>query len=167
MDRQEAVRTISRISGGSMSYAEDLYDSFFAKPVVPQYVADWYEGNKEDFETALYQEVCKTEENYEEGGLTDFQEWLIKRKNKTFQILVNMHQFGYEVGEEPRYTIRIKGIEVDSGYLNYDRFLNTWFFEDDDTRLDSFRVFHTRRELEEAGFGWIFSCEGIEVKEVE
>ena len=25
----------------------------------------------------------------------------------------------------------------------------------------------TRKQLEEAGFGWIFSCEGIEVEEVE
>lgn len=46
VSREEAVRTISRISGGSVSYAEDLYDSFFPKPVVPQYVADWYEENK-------------------------------------------------------------------------------------------------------------------------
>lgn len=27
ISREEAVRTISRISGGSVSYAEDLYDS--------------------------------------------------------------------------------------------------------------------------------------------
>lgn len=26
---------------------------------------------------------------------------------------------------------------------------------------------HTRKELEEAGFGWVFDCEGVEVKEVE
>ena len=25
----------------------------------------------------------------------------------------------------------------------------------------------TRKELEEAGFGWVFSCEGIEIEEVE
>ncbi|WP_416340718.1 DUF1642 domain-containing protein [Streptococcus salivarius] len=36
-----------------MSYAEDLYDSFFPKPVVPQYVADWYEGNKQNFDLNL------------------------------------------------------------------------------------------------------------------
>lgn len=26
---------------------------------------------------------------------------------------------------------------------------------------------HTRKELEEAGFGWVFDCEGIEIEEVE
>ncbi len=46
ISREEAVRTISRISGGSVSYAEDLYDSFFPKPVVSQCVADWYEEHK-------------------------------------------------------------------------------------------------------------------------
>ena len=25
----------------------------------------------------------------------------------------------------------------------------------------------TRKELEEAGFGWVFDCEGIEIEEVE
>lgn len=43
MDRQEAVQTLSKVGKISVSYAEDLYDSFFPKPVVPQYVADWIE----------------------------------------------------------------------------------------------------------------------------
>lgn len=46
MDRQEAIEKLSTIGHISVSYAEDLYDSFFEKPVVPQYVADWYEENK-------------------------------------------------------------------------------------------------------------------------
>ena len=28
------------------------------------------------------------------------------------------------------------------------------------------RRFHTRKELEEADFGWVFDCEGVEVEEV-
>lgn len=46
MDRQEAVQKLAKVARISVAYAEDLYDSFFEKPVVPQYVADWYEGNK-------------------------------------------------------------------------------------------------------------------------
>lgn len=26
---------------------------------------------------------------------------------------------------------------------------------------------YTRKELEDAGFGWVFDCEGVEVQEVE
>ena len=165
ISREEAVRTISRISGGSISYAEDLYDSFFPKPVVLQFVADWYEANKDDFETALYQEVCKSEENYEEGGLTDFQEWLIKRENKTFQILVNMHQFGYEVEKEPRYRVRVKGIKGTNRWLAFGKLTECWWF-DDKNETANIRTHHTRKELEEGGFDWVFNCPGVEVKEV-
>lgn len=162
VSREEAVRTISRISGGSVSYAEDLYDSFFPKPVVPPCVADWYEGHKDEFEINLYREVCQTEKNYNCGGLTDFQEWLISSKTRPFNILVNMHQFGYEVEKEARYTVKLKKKDGGGDWLvktgtNGLRFYNNIYTQ---SRA------HTRKELEEAGFGWVFNCEGVEVKEV-
>ena len=166
MDRQEQVQNLAKVARISVAYAEDLYDSFFPKPVVLQFVADWYEANKDDFETALYQEVCKSEENYEEGGLTDFQEWLIKRKNKTFQTLVNMHQFGYEVEKEPRYTVRGKGIGGYTTHLNQNLDNQEWFFASNE-RIEGFRTKHTRKELEEANFGWVFDCLGVEIEEVK
>lgn len=164
MDRNEAVQKLAKVARISVAYAEDLYDSFFPKPVVLQFVADWYEANKDDFETALYQEVCKSEENYEEGGLTDFQEWLIKRKNKTFQILVNMHQFGYTVEKEAKYTVKIKGRlgqYLGKYYLNNEE-LTPQFTRTQYSEGGSF----TRTELEANGFGWVFDCPGVEVKEV-
>lgn len=166
MTRQEAIEKLSTIGHISVSYAEDPYDSFFKKPVVPQYVADWYEGHKDEFEINLYREVCRAEENYNCGGLTDFQEWLISGKTSPFSVLVNMRQFGYEVEKEPRYTIKIKGIDGYCKYLNRDTKTQKWLFASK-TELERFRAHHTRKELEDAGFGWIFSCEGIEVEEVE
>lgn len=165
ISREEAVRTISRISGGSVSYAEDLYDSFFPKPVVPQYVADWYEGHKDEFEINLYREVCRSEENYDRGSLTDFQKWLISGKTNSFSVLVNMHQFGYTVEKEAKYTVRVKGIDGYSKYLNQDVRAQNWLFASE-TELERFRAHHTRKELEDADFGWVFDCEGVEVKEV-
>lgn len=166
ISREEAVRTISRISGGSVSYAEDLYDSFFPKPVVPQCVANWYEGHKDEFEINLYREVCRAEENYNCGGLTDFQEWLISGKTSPFSVLVNMRQFGYEVEKEPRYTVRVKGIKGDKRWLAFSELTECWWFG---TKEDSHYVVleHTHKELEANGFGWVFDCEGVEVKEVE
>ena len=55
MDRQEAIEKLSTIGHISVSYAEDLYDSFFPKPVVPQYVADWYEEHKENIDYELWE----------------------------------------------------------------------------------------------------------------
>ena len=163
VSREEAVRTISRISGGSVSYAEDLYDSFFPKPVVPPCVADWYEGHKDEFEINLYREVCQTEKNYNCGGLTDFQEWLISSKTRPFNILVNMHQFGYEVEKEPKYEVRIKGIDYKYCVLKNGDY---WYFGEDWVDKKIKTQSFTRKELEEAGFGWVFNCEGVEVKEV-
>lgn len=48
MTRQEAIEKLSTIGHISVSYAEDLYDSFFPKPIVPQCVADWIDVCKEN-----------------------------------------------------------------------------------------------------------------------
>lgn len=172
ISREEVVWTISRISGGSVSCAEDLYDSFFPKPVVPQCVADWYEEHKEDFELNLHYLSWDLIENLDENDFLnlkpserDFRRWY--HKNKTaLQTLVNMHQFGYEVEKEARYTVRVKGIDGYSKYLNRDTKTQGWLFASE-TELERFRAHHTRKELEDAGFGWVFSCEGVEVKEVD
>lgn len=164
ISREEAVWTISRISGGSVSYAEDLYDSFFPKPVVPQYVADWYEGYKDEFEINLYREVCRSEENYDRGGLTNFQKWLISGKVSPFSVLVNMHQFGYEVEKEPRYMVRIKGVSEINRYLNKE--CDKEFLFADSGESEDYQTKFTRKELEDADFGWVFDCPGVEVTEV-
>lgn len=36
-----------------------------------------------------------------------------------------------------------------------------------ETEVSGYRTKHTRKELEEAGFGWVFDCPGVEVEEVE
>lgn len=135
------------------------------KPVVPQFVADWYEENKDDFENALFRSIDLMPSTYEEGELSEFEEWLVDEHTKPFQILVNMHQFGYEVEKEKRYRVRMKGIDVTS-YLNHDIVQKVWFFS---IEHNGFTVLthHTRKELEQAGFGWVFDCPGIEIEEVE
>ena len=136
------------------------------KPVVPQFVADWYEENKDDFETNLFRTVDLIPTCYEEGELSDFEEWLVDEHTKPFQTLVNMHQFGYTVEKEKRYYIRFKWIEESYRYLTLIKHLYAWTLHS--ITLDKkFRTEHTRKELEEAGFGWVFDCPGIEIEEVE
>lgn len=72
---------------------------------------------------------------------------------------------GYEVEKEKRYRVKVKGIEKDRSYLAFGINLEIWFFTS--ARSTGVIVRHTRKQLEEAGFGWMFSCEGIEVEEVE
>lgn len=54
MTRNEAVQKLATAGRLSIAHAEDLYDSFFEKPVVPQYVADWYEEHKNDLNEDIW-----------------------------------------------------------------------------------------------------------------
>ncbi|MCY7060167.1 DUF1642 domain-containing protein [Streptococcus oralis] len=133
------------------------------KPVVQQFVADWYEKNKDDFETSLFQCVYEVFKKRNDNELTKIENWLIDENTKPFQTLVNMHQFGYEVEEEKRYRIKLKSNSKEIDYLvnterNGLRFYSTIYTQ---------RREHTLKELEGAGFGWVFDCPGIEIEEVE
>lgn len=164
MNKDEAVQKLSKVARISVAYAEDLYDSFFPKPVVPQFVADWYEEHKDDFEIKLFQCICEAFENYDENSANDFENWLMSDDTEVIKTLVNMHRFGYEVEKETRYTVRIKGVNGYATHLNQNLDNKEWFFASDD-EIKGYRIKHTRKELEDANFGWVFDCKGIEVKE--
>ena len=159
MDRQEAVQKLAKIARISFSYAEDLYDSFFPKPVVPQYVADWYEGNREYLDYNIWEFIKHWDTQPED----EFKEWMNDDDKNPILTLVDMHQFGYEVEKETRYTVKLKNkagyedylVDTNGGGL---RFYNNLYTQN--------RT-HTRKELEANGFGWVFDCPGVEVKEVE
>ena len=72
------------------------------KPVVPQFVAEWYEDNKDKLEVELCYQIRLIRES---GAETDFEYWLTETENP-IQILINMHQFGYTV---KLYTVKILG----------------------------------------------------------
>jgi hypothetical protein len=151
MDRQEAIEKLSTIGHISVSYAEDLYDSFFPKPAIPQFVADWYEENKKDFDYNLWDYLT----SWDRQKGSDFKKW-IDNEIDVLQTLVNMHQFGYEVEKETKYTVRIK---VTNQYLcNDDGILHF---------SPGFRMDFTKNDLEKLNLGWVFDCEGIEIVEVE
>lgn len=165
MNKDEAVQKLATAGRLSIAHAEDLYDSIVPKPVVKQYVADWYEENKEDFETNLFNCICEAVENYDDNSANEFENWLMSEELEVIQTLVNMHQFGYEVEKEARYTVRFKGLCDKNIYLTANLFRNFWKIKED---IDGCKgTVHTRKELESNGFGWVFDCEGIEIEEVE
>lgn len=127
------------------------------KVVVPQFVADVIEGAREkspELEDALH---------YTWGnGTKEFTEWYNKKSNR--DLFARAWLDGYEVEKEKRYTVKIKG-EIQENLLVYGLGINRYFFAI--TYDSSKRNEHTRKELEEAGFGWVFDCEGIEIEEVE
>lgn len=129
------------------------------KPVVPQFVADWYEECKENLEYNIWSYIYIWETKEE----CDFKNWLDLERNNPIQTLVNMHQFGYTVEKEKRYFVRLKHAGISNSLLKRTPKGEWWFginFDDDESQA------HTRKELEKAGFGWVFDCEGIEIEEV-
>ena len=76
------------------------------KPVVPQYVADFYESIKDDFEDGMY---CLFTQFYEdESEISDGLHWWFKHDdNKPIETLVKMKLYGYEVKKEELYTVEI------------------------------------------------------------
>lgn len=65
------------------------------------------------------------------------------------------------------YRVRFKDIaSIDDYYLNYNTLTKSWYI-DSILENEMFRTSFTKEELEEADFGWVFDCKGVEVKEVE
>ena len=168
MTRQEAVQKLATTGRLSIAHAEDLYDSFFEKPVVKQCVADWYEGNKRNLDLNLCSFVFDLATNSTDYYQEEFIEWANDNKKTFITTIVNMYQFGYEVEKEKRYTVVIKAVlgqYLGRYYLNNEEL--TPQFSRTQFTVDEERPTFTRKELEDAGFGWVFDCEGIEIEEVE
>ena len=132
---------------------------FEEKVVVPKFVADWIEECKND-DFHLFGAMEGISLNQKK---LDY--WF--REDDNMELFARAWLDGYEVEEEKRYYVRFKGMESgDFNYLNFIKFQHAWVLSS--IKLDKkFRTEHTKKQLEEAGFGWVFDCEGIEIEEVE
>ena len=136
------------------------------KVKVQQCVADWYEENKDDFEGNLFRCAHNIPSVFDGAKLNEFEKWFLNANTKPFQILVNMHQFGYEVEKEKKFFVKIKCLSEEYKYLNYFKSCCEWLFSEKEETKE-YRVAHTRKELEEAGFSEVFNSPLFEVVEAE
>lgn len=128
------------------------------KVKVPQCVADVIEGAKE--------QSVELEDAFEyvwEVATGELREWFRKLENRNN--FARAWLDGYEVEEEKRYLVKIKG-NIKENVLVYGELLERYFFMKN-LSLDNVIYSHARKELEEAGFSWVFDCPGIEIEEVE
>lgn len=133
------------------------------KVVVPQFVADWIEVCKEHLTTSLYTAMNP---NFMKENNQSFDLILWIKKTSNQEIFARAWIFGYEVEKEKRYLVKIKGVNEECECLVFGELSNTWKLRS----IGSFgelKKHHTRKELEEANFGWVFDCEGVEIEEVE
>ena len=126
------------------------------KPVkVPQFVDDVTESAREhspELEDALHY-ACS-------NGSQEFTEWYQKKSNR--DLFARAWLDGYEVKKEKRYTVKLT---ITKQYLY--RRDNDFTFVTHTRPDDNPTLFHTRKQLEDADFGWVFDCPGIEIEEVE
>ena len=120
------------------------------KVKVPQCVADVIEGAREqspELEDALHY-ACS-------NGSQEFTEWYQKKSNR--DLFARAWLDGYEVEEEKRYLVKVKATKH---YISKDGIGKIFFSL-------AYKESFTKKQLEEAGFGWVFDCPGIEIEEVE
>lgn len=123
------------------------------KPVVPQFVADWIEECKNDD----FSFIRRNGRHFFKPKKLDY--WF--REDDNMEIFARAWLDGYEIDKEKRYEV----------ILCNGQSLKTVYRQGED-RLDFEKVYgdlerFTRKQLEDAGFGWVFDCEGMEVKEVK
>ena len=119
-----------------------------------------------DVTTALYH-VSRTGWGYylrDNNGieLKDLSEGFMELENR--KRLIKAILDGYTAEKERRYLVKIKGVACP--YLNHDTINELWFYNQKIEGAYT-KTQHTRKELEEANFGWVFDCPGIEIEEVE
>lgn len=127
------------------------------KPVVPQFVADYIKyAIENDWD---FQDLFKCIEDEEDEKLL---RWFYHERNQ--ETLATAWINGYEVEKEKRYLVKMKNLRALFCYLAYIPDEGYWTFMASGGK--SIVIKHTRKQLEEAGFGWVFDCEGMEVEEV-
>lgn len=138
---------------------EQLNEIDTKKVTVPQYVADWIEYCKTNGIALGYAIYCSGQASDKKAY-----DWIVES-------LENQETFarawidGYEVEKEKRYLVKAKGVYLNS-CLVFDKRNKKWFFSSI-YEIDHQIGHHTRKELEDAGFGEVFNSPLFEVEEVE
>lgn len=171
VDENKCVENVVRLEYGQtlnvpnndIYITDDIVDKSKIKVTIPQSVADWIRKCKTFKSFAVSLSFALQPSVWEANGLSDeCIEWLTDAGNQ--DLFARAWLDGYDVEKEKRYRISMPKAR---NYKNHAQILCEkdgkmfWCGE-----WHPFRTKFTRKELEDAGFGWIFSCEGIEIFEV-
>lgn len=128
------------------------------KVTVPQFVADYIEYAKE-----VGWDLLQAMKNVPYEDNAEFRKWFYKGGN--VEVFTRAQLDGCEVEQEKRYLVKVNAENCSTKYLVFGEITGSWLFAHD--KYGNVIIKHTRKELEEAGFGWVFDCPGIEIEEVK
>lgn len=168
MNKQEVLKKLEGISKTGCTRwvvydeAKELIEQIDEpeKPVVPQFVAEHIEYHKNT--------NSPMGDIFNRHFIDDkrVEVWLLEALN-AYDNLGKAWLFGYEVEKEPIYVIKSKN--TTNKYGKQQRLCHSskkgnyfWCGE-----FSKFKHKFTHEELEQAGFGWVFDCDGVEVREIE
>lgn len=176
MHKQELINKYTdRLNGvlnlGAIQIFSDLINDLKKldepkKVQIPQFVASWIEYCKFTHVNLQHALIVGDVYFYNYANQKDFsklKEFLETENNQA--TFARAWLDGYEIEKEKRYLVKLKGVFKGYEYLNF-KFGRVWTFSNEEEN-EEYRTCHTKKELEEAGFGWVFDCEGVEVEEVE
>ena len=136
------------------------------KVTIPQFVADWIEYCKNTF-LSLVRALMVDEVDFynyanqkDESRLIDF-----LRTGKNQETFARAWLDGYTIEKEKRYYIRLKNVDKNYNYLTCIKHLDAWALTEI-KRDKKFRTEHTKKQLEEGGFGEVFNSPLFEIEEV-
>ena len=156
--RYEGKWNAKRAELARQIFIEDLKQLDEPQPVkVPQFVAEKIEYFKKTGDWDLFQAMDYL------FGKKEIREWLEDKNNQ--ETFARAWLDGYEVEKEKLYVVKMKGLVQTNSYLNFN-LGGVWLFYNEDD-FDGYCAHHTRKELEEAGFGWVFECPDMEIQEVK
>lgn len=168
MNKQELIEKYEKLEGvckdpgaeiARLIFLEDLRELDEPQKVtIPQYVADYIDFKKK-YDFHVYGAMRVIEDHYDKR----VQEWFYEGNIETF---ARAWIDGYEVEKEKRYIVKMKGMNKSSTILKLDKILGSWYLGED-AEYSYTKDAHTRKELEEAGFGGVFDSPLFEVEEVE
>jgi|GEM_PF-662350 hypothetical protein len=137
------------------------------KPVVPQFVADWIKYCK--FTNVNLQNALLVGDVYfynyaNQNDFSKLKEFLKTENNQ--ENFARAWLDGYEIEQEKRYRVSVKNVRTRQGTLNRSKKSGVFIFSNPEEN-NLYDTKFTRKELEVAGFEWVFDCEGIEIEEVQ
>ncbi|WP_238711142.1 DUF1642 domain-containing protein [Streptococcus suis] len=164
MNKQEAIEKLTEIANGTgwishksaCNVVVQIHEP--QKVVIPKFVAEWLKEYR--YANTLLKVLNAAEdERIVPSAVND---WILDNQR---DFVIVWHD-GYEVEKERLYTVEIPSITDGMNMLHHSD--NDWYFDEDinnSTSGDS--RYHTKFDIEQAGFGWVFDCNGVKVVEVE
>ena len=135
------------------------------KVTIPQFVADWLKKNDWREDTSGEQSVFDVFDNLtndsKNGYYKDVKRWI----DENGDLFARAWLDGYTI-QEKQYRVKMKAIKSNSQYLVFGQLSETWWFGSAE-QIGHVKSKHTRKEIEDAGFGEVFNSPLFEVVEVE